>query len=112
MANSTAFRESMALAGAGICTHCNVHTGDPGLTGAGEATSARGAITWVGGAVDGTVTGNELTLAGVPAGTYTYVSLFGGSTGANYKTSYLLPAPVTLSAAGAIKVTPTFVYPA
>lgn len=112
MANSTAFREAMALAGASICTHVNVHTGDPGTTGAGEAASARGAITWVGGASDGAVLGNELTLASVPIGTYTYVSLFGGATGASYKTSYQLPAPITLTAAGPIKVTPTYVYPA
>lgn len=112
MANSTSFREAMALAGSNLCTHCNVHTGDPGTTGASEATSARGPITWVGGTVDGTVTGNELTLPTVPAGTYTYVSLFGGLSGSNFQTSYLLPSPVTLSTPGPIKVTPQFVYPA
>lgn len=112
MANSPAFREAMALAGAGMCGFINLHTGDPGTTGAAEASSARGAITWVGGAVDGTVTGNELTLANVPAGVYTYASLFSGSTGANYQTSYLLPASVVLGSAGPVKITPQYVYPA
>jgi hypothetical protein len=101
----------MALAGAGICTHTNLHTGDPGSTGVNESTGARGAITWVGGAVDGTVLGNELTLASVPTGTYTHIALYGGATGANYKTSYQLPAVVVLSAPGPVKVTPTFIYP-
>lgn len=112
MANGTGFREAMALAAAGICTHINLHTGDPGITGAAEATSARGAITWVGGASDGTVVGNELTLANVPAGVYTYASLFSGSSGSNYQTSYLLPSSVVLGTAGPVKVTPQFVYPA
>jgi len=101
----------MALAGAAICTHVNVANADPGATGAGEATSARGVIAWIGGVEDGTVIGNELTLT-APAGTWTYVSLFGGLSGANFKTSYLLPTPVVLAAPGPIKVVPTFVYPA
>jgi len=113
MANSTAFREAAALAVAAICTHTNVHTADPGTTGAAEAASTRGAITWVGGAVDGTVTGNELTLTNVPAGTYTHVSLFAGASGAGtYYTSYQLPTAVTLTAPGPLRVVPTFVYPA
>ena len=94
-----------------MCSHVNVHTTDPGITGAGEATSARGAITWVGGASDGVVTGNELTLANVPIGTYTHVSLFGGLTGTNFQTSYTLPNPITLIAIGPVKVIPQFVYP-
>lgn len=112
MANSTAFRESAALAVSALCTHCNVCTGDPGTTGANESGGARGAITWVGGAVDGTVAGNQLTLANVPIGVYTYVALFGGASGANYLTSYQMAAPITLSAIGPINVTPQFVYPA
>jgi hypothetical protein len=110
LANSTAFREAMALAGSALCTHINVGNADPGTTGAGEATSARGAISWIAGVEDGTVLGNELTLT-APAGTWTYVSLFGGTSGA-YQTSYLLPQPVVLVAPGPIKVVPTFVYPA
>jgi hypothetical protein len=112
MANSTAFREAAALAVSALSTHCNVHTGDPGTTGVNEALSARGAIVWVGGAVDGTVVGNQLTLANVPAGTYTHVSLFSGASGANYQTSYQLSAPITLTVAGPINVTPQYVYPA
>ena len=113
MANSTSFREAMALAATGICTHVNLNTGDPGITGAAEAVCARGAITWIGGgAVDGTVQANELTLSNVPAGTYTYASLFSGATGSNYQTSYILPSPITLTAVGPVKVTPQYVYPA
>lgn len=112
MANSNTFRENMALAATNQATHINVHNADPGTTGAGESTSARGAITWTGGAVDGTVNGAEVTLASVPVGTYTYASLFSASSGSAYLTSYLLPAPVTLTSVGPIKVTPQFVYPA
>jgi hypothetical protein len=112
MSNSPAFREALALAASALATHCNVHTADPGTTGTSEASSARGAITWTGGAVDGTVTGAEVTLASVPAGTYTYVSLFGGLTGSNYQTSYLLPLAVTLGSTGPVKVTPQIVIPA
>ena len=101
----------MALAGAGMCKYINLHTADPGITGEAEATSARGAIVWVGGAGDGEVLGNELTLANVPAGVYAYASLFSGASGANYQTSYLLPSVVVLSAAGPVKLTPQFVYP-
>lgn len=110
MANSNAFREAMALAGAGLCTHINLNTGDPGTTGAAEAAGTRGVIAWTGGAVDGTVSGAELTLS-LPAGVYTYASLFGGASG-NYQTSYLLPSSVVLGSAGPVKVTPQFVYPA
>jgi len=111
MANSTTFREAMALAAAGLCTHVNVNTADPGSTGAAEAANARGVITWVGGASDGTVTGNELTLANVPAGTYTHASLFGSVSGATFQTSYQLVTPVTLASTGPLRVVPTFVYP-
>jgi hypothetical protein len=112
MTNSTVFREAQAVAATTQATHINVCTGDPGATGANEATSARGAITWVAGASDGTVQGNLLTLASVPAGTYTHAALFAGSTGSNYLTSYLLPVPAVLTSAGAIKVTPQYVHPA
>lgn len=111
MANSNSFRESMALAAAALATHLNLHTGDPGTTGAAESAGARSAITWTGGTVDGTVAGAEIT-ATHPAGVYTYASLFSGSTGSNYLTSYLLPAAVVLSASGPVKITPQYVFPA
>lgn len=111
MANAAGFRETLALAAAAAATHVNVNTGDPGTTGANESSGSRVAITWTGGASDGTVAGAEVTLT-APAGTYTYVSLFGGSTGANYQTSYLLASPVILTGSGPIKVTPQIVIPA
>lgn len=111
VANSPGFRESMAVAATSVCGFINLHTGDPGTTGATEAASARGAITWVAGAQDGTVQGNELTLPNVPAGVYPYASLFSGASGANYQTSYLLPSSVVLASAGPVKLTPQFVYP-
>jgi hypothetical protein len=111
MGNSLAFREQMALAGSAVCGFVNLHTGDPGITGALEAASPRGAITWSGGAVDGTVLGAELLL-NLPAGTYTHASLFSGASGANFQTSYLLSTSVVLTVAGAVRVIPQFVYPA
>lgn len=112
MANSVAFRETLAIASGVACTHCNVCTGDPGTTGANESAGARGAITWVAGASNGNVVGNELTLTNVPIGTYTYLALFGGSSGSNYQQSYLLPSPITLTAIGPITVNPTIAIPA
>jgi hypothetical protein len=113
MSNSPAFREAMAIAATNQATYCNLHTGDPGTTGANESTGARGGpIVWTAGAVDGTVQGAELTLANVPAGNYPYASLFGGATGANFLTSYQLPAPVSVGGPGPVKVTPQYVHPA
>lgn len=111
MSNSPAFREAMAVAATNQATHCNLHTGDPGTTGANESTGARGPIVWTAGAVDGTVQGAELTLASVPVGTYTHASLFGGLTGANFLTSYQLPAPISVGGVGPVKVTPQYVHP-
>lgn len=111
MSSSTTFREALALAASGQATHCAVHTGDPGTTGASESAGSRGAITWTGGASDGTVTGAEVTLT-APAGTYTYVGLFGGSSGSNYLTSYPLASSIVLGSTGPIKITPTIVVPA
>lgn len=112
MGNSTSFRESMAVAATALATHCNLFNGDPGTTGANEATNARGAITWTAGASDGVVQGAELTLASVPAGSYTDVGLFGGATGSNFLTSYKLPSPISQGATGPVKVTPQYVHPA
>lgn len=108
MANSAAFREALALAAATACTHINVCTGDPGTgpAASNESTGSRVAVTWTGGAVDGVVTGAQVNVT-APAGTYTYVALFGGSSGSNYQTSYQLAQPITLAAQGPIQLTPS-----
>lgn len=110
--NSTAFREAMALAMAGMATHINVHTGNPGVTGANESGAARKPVTWTGGASDGVVTGTQLDITGVPAGTYTWAALYSSISGSTYLTAYLLPSPVILSATGPVTVNPQIAIPA
>ncbi len=84
MAYTNAAKEAAALAVAALGTSLSLHTGDPGTTGANEATGgapayARKTTTWSGGASDGVVAGTPVTFD-VPAGTYTWLGLWNGST--------------------------------
>jgi hypothetical protein len=111
MSVSTLFRESMALAAAGLAQYANVCTSDPGTTGLYESTGVRGAISWLTGGSDGVVTGVELDLASVPIGYYTHVALFSGASGSNFLLGYQLSDPISLSVVGPIRVVPSLVYP-
>lgn len=84
MPATLATREVAALAVSGIGNTISLHTGDPGSTGANEATGgtpayARKTTTWSGGAADGVVTGTAVVFD-VPAGTYTHFGVWNGST--------------------------------
>lgn len=84
MAFTNATKETAALAVTAIGNTISLHTGDPGTTGANEATGgspayARKTTTWSGGASDGTVTGTSVAFD-VPAGTYTHLGIWNGAT--------------------------------
>jgi len=85
---TNASRETAALAISALGNYISLHTGDPGTTGASEATGgspayARKQTTWTGGASDGTVSGSQVTFD-VPAGTYTHIGIWTAATGGTF----------------------------
>lgn len=84
MALTLAAREAAALAVSALGDSISLHTGDPGLTGANEATGgspayARKTTVWSAGASDGVVSGSPVVFD-VPAGEYTHFGVWNGST--------------------------------
>lgn len=84
MAFTNATKEAAALAVTALGNSISLHTADPGTTGTAEATGgspayARKTTTWTGGASDGSVSGS-LVAFDVPAGTYTHIGVWNGST--------------------------------
>lgn len=81
---TNATKEAAALAVTGLGNTISLHTGDPGTTGTNEATGgspayARKSTTWSAGTADGVVTGSPVVFD-VPAGTYTHLGIWNGST--------------------------------
>jgi len=81
---TNATKETAALAVSSLGASVSLHTGDPGTTGANEVTGgspayARKTTSWTGGTSDGVVTGTAVVFD-VPAGTYTHLGLWNGST--------------------------------
>lgn len=84
MAFTNATKEEAALAVTALGNSISLHTADPGTTGTSEATGgnpayARKVTTWTGAAADGSVTGSPVVFD-VPAGTYTHLGVWNGST--------------------------------
>jgi hypothetical protein len=82
MAWTTATRGAAALAITALGNSISVHTGDPGTTGANEASGgsyARVPTTWAGSAVAGKVTGSDVNV-NLPAGTFTHIGIWNGGT--------------------------------
>lgn len=84
MALTNAAKEAAALAVTALGNSISLHTADPGTTGASEATGgtpayARKTTTWAAGASDGVATGSPVVFD-VPAGTYTHLGVWNGST--------------------------------
>lgn len=110
MSDTAAVKEAAALAVTALGSYISLHTGDPGVTGADEATGgspayARKATVWTGGSDDGVVAGSQVTID-VPAGTYTHFGVWSAASGGTYRGG----GPITSTAMGAqgqIKVTPT-----
>ena len=77
-------KEAAALAVTARGNWISLHTADPSTTGANEATGgspayARKQTTWTGGTSDGVVAGSAVSFD-VPAGTYTRIGVWNGST--------------------------------
>lgn len=105
-----ATREALAVEYAAQGDFISLHTGNPGTTGANEAAGggyAREQTVWAAGGSDGVVTGSQVEITAA-AGTYTHIGIFTLVAGGSFVDSYVLPAPVTLSVAGTIRVTPTY----
>ncbi len=84
MAFTNAAKEAAALAVTALGNSISLHTADPGTTGTSEATGgtpayARKVTTWTGASADGSVTGSPVVFD-VPAGTYTHLGVWNGST--------------------------------
>ena len=84
MAFTNDTKEAAALAVTPRGNWISLHTGDPSTTGTNEATGgspayARKQTTWTGGTSDGVVAGSAVSFD-VPAGTYTHIGVWNGST--------------------------------
>lgn len=109
---TNATREALALELSSLGATISLHTDDPGTTGASEASGgapayARKTTTWTAGGADGTVSGSEVEFD-VPAGTYTHVGCWNGSTFLWGKSI----AAATFGAQAKLRVTPTITSPA
>lgn len=110
MALTTAELNTAAGAAAARLTHISLHTGNPGSTGASEASGgspayARKALSF-GSATGGATEATEVTFD-VPAGTYTHFGCWSAGTGGTFRGGGALAASQTLSGQGTVKVTLT-----
>ena len=93
----------------GLGNWISLHTGNPGTTGANEATGGsygRQQTTW-GAPSNGTSTGSELTFAGLVAASYTHWGAWSASTGGTFRHGNVLTPSMTLGGVGTLKVTPS-----
>ena len=106
----TATKNSLCNNYASQGSYISVHTGDPGSTGANEATGgspayARVATTW-GSASNSQVAGSQVTI-NLPAGTYTYAGIWTAATNGTFIDKVAISS-TTLGAQGTLLITPTF----
>lgn len=112
MAFTNATKETAALAVTALGAYISLHTGDPGTTGAAEATGgspayARKLTTWAGGASDGSVPGSQVTFD-VPAGTYTHMGIWSAATAGTFVAGFALSSSTgALPGQASVAVTPT-----
>jgi hypothetical protein len=112
MALNDATLNSLGTTLAGLITHAELHSGDPGAAGtANQTTAARQAVTFnVDADGDLTLTGTVSFTGGAASGGCTHVSLWGGSGAATKGTgtirgSYALTGDQTFNAAGEYNLT-------
>ena len=108
MPHTNATLEALATRYTELGAFISLHTGNPGATGASEATGgsyARKQTTWTLGASDGVATGSQVTF-NVPAGTYAFAGIWTAATGGTF-IGYVPITSTTLGAPGDILVTPT-----
>lgn len=109
-----ATKEALADAFVALGSWLSMHTGNPGITGANEATGggyARKQTTWVADTTDDGVRTGSTVEFDVPAGTYTHVGLWSASSAGAFVDYYDLPSDITMSVAGKIRVPVTFAQP-
>lgn len=108
MALSDGTLNSLGTSLAGLITHAQLHTGDPGALGTSNvSTAARQAVTFTVDA-DGDLTlsnGPVAFTGGAASGPCTYVSLWSASTGGTFRGSYALTGDQTFNAAGEYNLT-------
>jgi hypothetical protein len=109
MALSDAGKHVMLNALAGVAVWASLHTGDPGTTGASEATGgspayARKAITW-NTAASGALDNNANPVFDVPAGTYSHFGLWSASTAGTFYGGGALSAPEVFAGQGTYTLT-------
>lgn len=94
--------------------HISMHTGDPGTTGASEATYGGGGgrqqTTWPA-ASNGTATGSEVTHSNLPAAAYTHWGAWSAASGGIFRHGNVLTPSMTLGGVGTLKVTPVVSFP-
>lgn len=91
----------------------SLHTGDPGTTGASEATGgsyARQQTTWPS-ASGGAATGSEVTHGGLVAAAYGYFGVWSAVTGGVFEHGNSLTPAMTLGGTGTLKTTPSVTFP-
>lgn len=104
---TNAVREALAANLVGQGASISLHTADPGITGASEASgTTRQTTTWTAGGSDGIVAGSEVSFS-VGAGTYTHIGCWNGGT-------FLWSQSITqvaMTGPGQVLVTPTVTVP-
>lgn len=112
MAESNAAKAITQAAAAAAGTWFALHTGDPGTTGANEATgtgAARGQTTWGSPAGNPTTTAGSQAVIGAPAGTFTHWGQWSAASGGTFQRGGPLPASEVYGAPGSYGLTPTLV---
>lgn len=104
MALSDAGKAVMLDALGAIAAYASIHTGDPGTTGANEASGGspaytRKAITWAP-AANGELSSSNAQVFDVPAGTYSYFGLWSDLTNGTFYGGNALSSPETFAAQG------------
>lgn len=92
--------------------YISLHTGDPSTTGANEASGgsyARQLTTWPA-AASGTVTGSEVTHAGLVAAAYGFFGVWSAVTAGIFRHGNVLTPSMTLGGTGTLKTTPSLTF--
>lgn len=91
----------------------SLHTGDPGTTGANEASGGsyeRRQTTWSPSS-SAMATGSAVSFTGLPAGAYTHFGVWSAASGGTFRYGFALSPGATLNATGGFNVTPSIPWP-
>lgn len=104
-------KEALASAFGELGSWVSLHTGDPGFTGASEASGgtpaySRKPTNWLHGDTDGVITGTAVVID-APAGVYTHIGIWSTPTGGTFVAGVAI-SDVTLSEQGQVILVPSF----